>query len=174
MTLEISEYTPTNELQALNRKSEFSHALQHSFHSDVTRPLSRQKERTTKLEDSSHLRTAWPRNVVLQLFKFKSRGQLLSLGDPTGAGFLSHILLALENCSTAPIMEVLWWTVSDLWLPPPWFTMLEKVSLWLGSLFPPPHPPLYLRICPTVGERPKEGHFYRGISSTWRENLTTD
>lgn len=45
VTLEISEYTPANELQALNRKFEFSHASKHSFHSDLTRPLSGQNKK---------------------------------------------------------------------------------------------------------------------------------
>lgn len=47
MTLEISDCTPSNELQALNRKFEFSHASKHSFHSDLTKLLSRQKNNKT-------------------------------------------------------------------------------------------------------------------------------
>lgn len=39
VTLEISDYISANELQALNKKFEFSHVSEHSFHSYLTRPL---------------------------------------------------------------------------------------------------------------------------------------
>lgn len=43
----MSECTQANELQALKRKFEFSHASKHSFHSGLTSPLSRQKNNKT-------------------------------------------------------------------------------------------------------------------------------
>lgn len=113
VTLEISKYTPANELQALHKKFEFSHASKHSFHSDLTRPFSRQKKRTTELEGSNHL-AVWSRDLVLHFCRFKTRGQvLLYVGEQIGADFLNYFLTAIKNYSTAPSLETLWWTVSD-------------------------------------------------------------
>lgn len=70
VTLKISECTQANELQALNRKFEFSHASKHSFHSDLTSPLSRQKNYKTRRFKPTGL--VWSRSAVLHFFKLKT------------------------------------------------------------------------------------------------------
>lgn len=166
MTLEISDYIPANELPALNRKFEFSHALKNSFHSDLTSPLSRQKNNKTGRFK--------PLDCVVKeccssFFKIRDMRTTAVYGRLDWCKFrelYSVNLKALQLCSHHG-------TFVMGYLRPMVITLLVHSatrSKSLPGILVSPTP--CLRVSPAFGERPKKCYLSRGLNSLHEEETS--